>query len=116
MAALSAAPTSVADQQGLPQSGSDTTVTLGIAHDLMRRTLVTGLSGSILKQSPSDFVVVEMPLSGGEMFTPANASEPLPEHVKKPSVVEVKHATLSLCNIACMQLTDKVQKRVQSTK
>lgn len=56
----------------------------------MEPTIVPALSGAVLKQSPADFVVVEEPLYGASTFTPADPSEPLPEHVRKPVIREVK--------------------------
>lgn len=48
-----------------------------------------GLSGAVLKQSPSDFVVVELPLYGGTKFTPTDVDAPIPEEVRKPEVSKV---------------------------
>lgn len=63
--------------------------TLGVVHSLLEPTLVEGLSGAVLKQSPSDFVVVELPLYGGTKFTPTDVDAPIPEDVRKPVVSKV---------------------------
>lgn len=69
--------------------------TLGILHSLLEPTIVPVLAGAVLKESPSDFVVIEEPLFGGNTFTPDDPSAPLPENVRKPPLREV--CTLSAC-------------------
>lgn len=64
--------------------------TLGVSHSLMEETYVPGLSGAVLKQSPSDFIVVELPLCGSCDFTPADPTQPLAEEIKKPVVRKVR--------------------------
>ncbi|CAM9428690.1 unnamed protein product, partial [Laminaria digitata] len=65
-------------------SSSSSSSTLGIAHSVLERTMVPALSGAVLKQSPSDFVVVELPLYAGTNFTPSDVNAPIPEPVRKP--------------------------------
>lgn len=67
-----------------PVSAKSSGSTLGIAHSVLARTMVPALSGAVLKQSPSDFVVVELPLYAGTKFTPSDVNAPIPEPVKKP--------------------------------
>ncbi|CAN0128164.1 unnamed protein product [Scytosiphon promiscuus] len=64
--------------------GDDEKSTLGIAHRVLEGTLVPGLAGAVLKESPSDFVVVELPQQSGSKFTPADPAEPIPKEAKKP--------------------------------
>lgn len=64
--------------------------TLGVQHSVLEATLVPSLSGAVIKQNPSDFVVVELPGHVGSKFTPANASEPLPNTISKPIVRKVR--------------------------
>lgn len=68
---------------------SSSTSTLGIAHSVLERTIVPALYGAVLKQSPSDFVVVEIPLYAGSKFTPSDVNAPIPEPVRKPVVRKV---------------------------
>lgn len=69
---------------GGPMAAKSSSSTLGIAHSVLQRTMVPALSGAVLKQSPSDFVVVELPLYAGTKFTPSDVNAPIPEPVKKP--------------------------------
>lgn len=70
--------------------GSSSSSTLGISHSVLERTIVPALYGAVLKQSPSDFVVVEIPLYAGSKFTPSDANAPIPEPVRKPVVRKVR--------------------------
>ncbi|CAM9309633.1 unnamed protein product, partial [Pylaiella littoralis] len=63
--------------------------TLGIAHHVLEQTIVPGLVGAVLKESPSDFVVVEIPQHAGAKFTPADPDEPVPKEARKPVVHSV---------------------------
>ncbi|CAN0278227.1 unnamed protein product, partial [Ectocarpus fasciculatus] len=63
--------------------------TLGIAHHVLAQTVVPGLAGAVLKESPSDFVVVEIPQNAGSKFTPADPDEPVPKEARKPVVHKI---------------------------
>lgn len=78
------------DQKQESMNASTPSPTLGVVRSLLHKTFVPGLSSAVLKQSPSDFVVVEIPLYGGTRFTAANASELLSEEVKKPIAHKVQ--------------------------
>lgn len=64
--------------------------TLGVAHYVLEQTVVPGLAGAVLKESPSDFVVVEIPQNAGSKFTPADPDEPVPKEARKPVVHKVR--------------------------
>ncbi|CAN0422110.1 unnamed protein product, partial [Ectocarpus sp. 12 AP-2014] len=63
--------------------------TLGVAHHVLEQTVVPGLAGAVLKESPSDFVVVEIPQNAGSRFTPADPDEPVPKEARKPIVHKI---------------------------
>ncbi|CBJ32590.1 pseudouridine synthase [Ectocarpus siliculosus] len=58
-------------------------------HLLPPLTVVPGLAGAVLKESPSDFVVVEIPQNAGSKFTPADPDEPVPKEARKPVVHKI---------------------------
>ncbi|CAM9829327.1 unnamed protein product [Choristocarpus tenellus] len=65
--------------------------TLGVDHAILEPTKLAGLSGAVLKQSPLDFVVVELPLEGsggGVLFTPTDIDAPLAEDIQQPVIPE----------------------------
>lgn len=74
----------------VPVAAKSSSVTLGITHSVLERTMVPALSGAVLKQSPSDFVVVELPLYAGTKFTPSDVNAPIPEPVRKPVTRKVR--------------------------
>ncbi|CAB1103247.1 unnamed protein product [Ectocarpus sp. CCAP 1310/34] len=63
--------------------------TLGVAHHVLEQTVVPGLAGAVLKETPSDFVVVEIPQNAGSKFTPADPDEPVPKEARKPVVHKI---------------------------
>ncbi|CAM9480655.1 unnamed protein product, partial [Ectocarpus sp. 13 AM-2016] len=75
----------------LPPLASNTRAcyTLGVAHHVLEQTVVPGLAGAVLKESPSDFVVVEIPQNAGSKFTPADPDEPVPKEARKPIVHKI---------------------------
>lgn len=75
---------------GSSGSGSAGKGTLGIAHHVLERTIVPGLAGAVLKESPSDFVVVEIPQQVGSTFTPADPEGPVPNEARKAAVDKVR--------------------------
>lgn len=84
-------PPSQLDDLLLPQvsGGSTDRSTLGIDRRVLQQTVVPRLAGAITKESPLDFVVVEIPQQAASKFTPADPEEPVPKEARKPVVHRV---------------------------
>lgn len=76
-------------------SGAQEFRTLGIAYSVLKPTVVPALSGAVLKQAPSDFVVVEIPLTGRSVFTPEDTEARLADNVRSPDEAEVLNTVIS---------------------
>lgn len=70
-------------------SGGADRSTLGIDRRVIQQTIVPRLAGAITKESPLDFVVVEIPQQPASKFTPADPEEPVPKEARKPIVHRV---------------------------
>ncbi|CAM9845258.1 unnamed protein product, partial [Discosporangium mesarthrocarpum] len=57
---------------------------LGVDYNIFEATRVDGMAGGIVKNSPPDFVVVEIPLDKSSQFTPADPKATLGEDVRPP--------------------------------
>ena len=57
---------------------------------MLKQTLVPALEGAVLKATPEDFVVVEIPLTQEATFTPSVPDVPVPDDVRKPIVHKVQ--------------------------
>lgn len=85
--------TSPEDEPFLRNQGT----TLGITHQVLQRTIVQALAGAVLKATPEDFVVVEIPLPDQEdakPFSPVDTESPLPEDIRKPITHKVEYSLL----------------------
>lgn len=79
--------------------------TLGVSHRVLQRTLVPALAGAVLKATPRDFVVVEIPLpdqEGAKPFSPVDPESPLPEDTRKPIRHKVEYSLLVSSRHHCM--------------
>lgn len=89
-------PTSTSTSEDEPFLRSEGT-TLGITHRVLQRTLVQALAGAVLKATPEDFVVVEIPFpdqEGAKPFSPVDADSSLPEDTRKPITHKVEYSLL----------------------